>query len=168
MKRRHSSGHHAACLVLGALFVLLGLSACAAAPVAGEKPGVAVWDVEDVGLGGAGDSIGELLAAQVMEALKQKGSYTVVERVRLLAVLEELRLGSSELADEQARLRLGKIIGVKLMVFGGYQIFGGRMRIDLRLVEVESGKVLKATHKIASSEDLDAWLTAARTAGSEL
>jgi hypothetical protein len=83
-------------------------------------------------------------------------------------VLEELHLGSSALADEQTRLKLGKLVGARLMVFGGYQVFGGQMRIDLRLVEVETGKVLKAVHKIAPSGDMSGWLDAAGMAGGEL
>ena len=60
------------------------------------------------------------------------------------------------------------LVGARLMVFGGYQVFGGQMRIDLRLVEVESGKVLKAVHKIATSGELSAWMDAAGNAGGEL
>jgi len=55
-----------------------------------------------------------------------------------------------------------------LMVFGGYMLIGTTMRIDLRLVEVETGKVLKAVQKTALSNDISGWLDAAGKAAAEL
>lgn len=98
----------------------------------------------------------------------EKGKYSVVERERLLLALEELRLGTTSLVDESSRLELGRLVGAQLMVFGGYQIIGEMMRVDLRLVEVESGKVLKAVEKTTSAADLSGWLNATRKAAEEL
>jgi curli biogenesis system outer membrane secretion channel CsgG len=129
---------------------------------------VAVWDLDDMSPGLARETLGELFAAQVMDVLKNKGEYTVVERARLLRVLEELRLGSSSLVDEQTRMRLGKLVGARLMVFGGYQVIGGQMRVDLRLVEVETGKVVKAVQKTATTPDMTGRIDAVRKAAEEL
>jgi len=54
------------------------------------------------------------------------------------------------------------------MVFGGYQIIGDKMRLDLRLVEVETGKIKKAVHRIASSTNLQEWIDMAGRAAEEL
>lgn len=167
-RRRSRHWCRIVCRALCISFVLMVLGSCATLPVPVGKPGVAVWDIEDMSRTSPGDSVGELLALQVMEALKGKGEYVVLERTKLTRVLEELHLGSSALATEQSRLDLGKIIGVRLMVFGGYQLFSGQMRIDLRLVDVESGRIVKAVHRLASGESLDAWLSAAREAGGAL
>lgn len=148
-----------------ALLMLLTLSSCATAPVSGElRRGLAVWEVEDVSPGGARTEVGELLAAQIAETLKRKGIYTVVERARMVRVLEELRIGSSGLADEQTRLRVGKLVGARYMMFGGYLVIGGKMRLDLRLVEVETGKVLKTVSKTTDSSDISGWMEAAALA----
>ena len=82
--------------------------------------------------------------------------------------MEELKLGSSSLADEDTRLKLGRLSGARLMVFGGYQIIGSRMRLDLRLVEVETGKIIKAVQKVSPASDLPGWLNSARGAAEEL
>jgi curli biogenesis system outer membrane secretion channel CsgG len=55
-----------------------------------------------------------------------------------------------------------------MMVFGGYQIIGEHMRLDLRLVEVETGKIIKAVQRMSSSSDLSEWLNSAREAAEEL
>jgi curli biogenesis system outer membrane secretion channel CsgG len=143
---------------------------CAATPDMGErKATVAVWDLEDVSPVSSRVDVGELLAAEVGGALQRRGEYTIVERTRLLRVLEELHLGSSELADDETRLRVGRLLGARYMVFGGYQIVGNVLRLDLRLVEVETGKIRKAVSKAApSSGGMSGWLDAAGKAGGEL
>ena len=132
------------------MLLLMFLSGCTVT----EKPGmemerqastVAVWDLENLNPNEAvGIDMGELLASEVIETLKKSGKFQVVERQRLILALEELQLGSSSLADEATRLKIGRIVGARFMVFGGYLVFGEMMRLDLRLVEVETGTVVKA------------------------
>jgi hypothetical protein len=92
----------------------------------------------------------------------------VIERQRLLLALEELRLGTTSIVDESTRLKLGKIVAARFMVFGGYQVVGDKMRLDLRLVEVETGKIKKAVQKITSSANLQEWIDMAGRAAEEL
>jgi curli biogenesis system outer membrane secretion channel CsgG len=151
------------------LLINLFLSSCATEPLRDDRgKGLAVWDMEDLSPGSSRIDIGELLSARVVETMGNRGNYTVVERTRLVRVLEELRIGSSSLADEETRLRVGKLVGARFMVFGGYQIIGKKMRLDLRLVEVESGKVLKAVQKTTASSDISGWLDAAGKAAAGL
>lgn len=130
---------------------------------------IAVWNLDDVSpLGNTGPDLGELFANQVIETLKEKEGITIVERDRLLLALEELNLGTSSLADEDTRLELGRLVGARLMVFGSYQVVGDMMRVDLRLVEVEHGKIIKAVKKNTSTTDLSGWLEAVRKAAAML
>jgi curli biogenesis system outer membrane secretion channel CsgG len=134
-----------------------------------QAPAVAVWDLENLNPDEAmGADMGELLAAKVIETLKDSGMLQVVERERLILALEELNLSSSKLVDESTRLKIGRIIGARFMVFGGYFILGDMMRLDLRLVEVETGRVLKAAQKVTAAGDLNGWLKAAGQAAAEL
>jgi curli biogenesis system outer membrane secretion channel CsgG len=100
----------------------------------------------------------------VIEALQKRGDFTVVEREHLILALEELGLGTTSVVDEATQLELGRLVGARLMVFGGYQVIEDKMSLDLRLVEVETGRVLKATRKITSASDLAGWLRAAEEA----
>ena len=154
------------------LFLALALPACAPTPraaVSERRPVVAVWDLEDVGpLTKASPVLGELLSSEIIETIRQKGTYTVVERERLQLVLEELKLGTTSLVDESTRLRLGKLLGATLMVFGGYQAIGDMVRLDVRLVEVESGRTVKAVFKTAPAANVPELLKAARAATADL
>jgi len=137
--------------------------------VAEKNVGVAVWDlVDNSDLSEARPEFAELLSAQIIDTLKQKGDYTVVERERLLLALEELGLGTTILVDSATRLRLGRLVGAKLMVFGGYMIISNLMRLDLRLVDVETGVTLKAASQTAAASDITAVLAVARAVTEKL
>jgi TolB-like protein len=160
-------------ILLGATALWLALAGCTPGPSA-SKPrfipqggAVAVWDLDDLSSSADQGGLGETLAGPVIEVLQARG-YQVVERQRLLVVLEELRLGSASLADESTRLRLGRLSGARWMIFGGYQTIGGRTRIDLRLVEVETGRVLKAAQGTATSDGVPQVVEAARKAARDL
>lgn len=158
------------------LFLLLFLPSCAAeqAPYEVMEYGagsiVAVWDLEDLSVTSHPllSDMQEFLTAKIIETLKIRGGYELVERQKLLLALEELSIGSSELASESSRLKVGQILGVQLMVFGGYQLSGEQLRIDLRMIEVASGVVIKAAEQITAAVDISGWLKAAEDAASQL
>ena len=129
---------------------------------------VAVWEVENMSiLGNTQMEISEFLTSRVLDAIRTEGS-VVVEREKLLSVLAELSLGAGELSDPETQLRVGRLAGAKRMVFGGYQVMGQSMRIDLRMVEVETGRVLKASEKTVENGDVAMWFTAAEEAAKNL
>ena len=158
------------------LCLLLFLPSCTAeqrpyTPVEyGSGSVVAVWDLEDFSITehAALSDMQEFLTAKIIETLKAKGGYELVERQKLLLALEELSLGSSEMASETSRLQVGQIIGAQLMVFGGYQLVGEQLRIDLRMIEVESGVVVKAAEQTVTAADISGWLKAAEDAAAQL
>ncbi|MFH0730446.1 MAG: FlgO family outer membrane protein [Pseudomonadota bacterium] len=150
------------------------LCSCATAPVAPptgsieKKHTVAVWDLENLSpLGTAQMDLGDLLSARIIETVQQ-GGYTTIEREKLEIALRELNLGSSSLADSSTQLRIGRIAGASRMIFGAYQVVGNQMRLDLRLVDVETGRILKSAEKTAGDGDLSGWLKAAEAAAKEL
>ncbi len=154
--------------------VLAGCAAPSAGPVSepARPPGprsVAVWDMENMSPDRPlAMDWGELLSSGVIQVFQESGDYAVVEREKLIRVLEELQLGSSALADDETRLKLGQLVGAQQMVFGGYLVVGDMMRLDLRLVEVETGAVVNAAHRTLSAADPVAGLNAAKGAAREL
>ena len=129
---------------------------------------VAVWDFDDLSPGSAQSDLGELISIEVIKTFQDSGRYSVIERERLHLALAELDIGTTSLADESTRLELGKLSSAQLMVFGSYQVIGNSMRLDLRIIEVESGRVLKAVKKVVSSDNIAGWLENAKLAAEEL
>jgi curli biogenesis system outer membrane secretion channel CsgG len=152
------------------VFLVSCLLGCAVAPTIDRQPGaVAVWDLERLNSPEQSlADLGELLSAQVIATLGESPDFKVIERQRLLLVLEELNIGASDMASPSTCLRVGKMIGAKFMVFGSYFVMDGMMRLDLRMVEVESGRIVKAAERSVSGKDTRTWLNAAREAAQDL
>ena len=152
------------------MLVLACFSGCASLPkMENEVFSVAVWDLVSYNQPGTDASdLGDLLAARVIETLKDSSAYQVIERERLILALEEQNLGSTPIVDESTRLKIGQIVGARYMVFGSYIVVADTIRLDLRLVEVETGNILKATQKRASSTNVFELLNIARQAARDL
>lgn len=125
------------------------LAACLLCGTALAQQGsVAVWDFEHQGadspdaaaLAPVSRALSEIL---IGELLALPGTQ-VVERSRLREILDEQKLGSSELADADTRLRLGRLAGARYMVFGNLLQIGTQARLDVRLVSVATSQVLAA------------------------
>ena len=146
-------------LFIGISFIVFLLIGCASsAPVYKAKcislsqvyekgTGIVIWDFEITNPQG-NVRMDPFLSGKIIQKIIKKGHYDVITRDRLLVLLKELNLDTSLLVDKRTRLKLGKIVGAKLMVFGDIiEIVYDRMMIHLRLVDVETGKILIALEK---------------------
>jgi hypothetical protein len=161
------------------IFVIIAmLAACAPGMRATEpapetvttgRSGVAVMDFEDLSpLNPEIPDLQALLTGKAVETLQSSEKHAVVERETLLRILSELNIGSSELADPRNRLELGRITGARTFVFGSYMVIDDWMRLDVRQVEVESGRIRNAVSHMAPAGDLQKSLKAVDTAVREL
>jgi len=97
------------------------------------------------------DGISSVLATQLCNTLNKSGRVQVVERVVMERLLEELNLGSSELADPETALKLGRVLAAKLIGTGSLFYMPNGMLLNLRLVDTETSAVPQVlTHQIAS------------------
>jgi tetratricopeptide (TPR) repeat protein len=59
------------------------------------------------------------------------------------------------MVSEQGSLQVGKLIGAKHLVFGGYMVMmDDKIRIDVRIIEVETGLTLKAGEVTGKTKDV--------------
>lgn len=107
------------------------------------------------------------LAQMLITDLQPTEGLTVVERQEVQAILDELQLGHDGYVDKDTAVKIGKLIGARYILMGGYFELVGTLRIDARLVEVETGKIVHAhgvngaaTGFLELEKDLAADLTA--------
>jgi TolB-like protein len=113
---------------------------------ASNRLSIAVWDFDNGSPMDrvSSDYLTKALPEILMSQLSNSPQLEIVERIHLREAMEEQKLGSSELADEDAQIKLGKIIGAKYMAFGGLMIIFEDARVDVRIVDVETSEVLFA------------------------
>ncbi len=79
------------------------------------------------------------LAEMLASDLAGTPGVRIIERVEVQATLDELELGHSGIVDPTTAARIGKLVGARWLLMGSYFEFQGTLRIDARLVNVETG-----------------------------
>lgn len=131
--------------VISALSALAALSGARAAADAGGGPRrVAVLYFENGG-DPALDKLKLGLAQMLITDLSGVPGLLVVERTRIAEILAELELGQGGKVDSGTAQRVGALLGAERLVLGAYFELFGTLRIDARVVEVETGRVLSST-----------------------
>jgi TolB-like protein len=85
------------------------------------------------------------LAQMFSSELSQLQALRLVERADLRRVIEEMQLAQAGMIDEKTAQQVGKLVGAQHLLLGGFVYLpNGKMRLDARVVEVETGRTLKA------------------------
>lgn len=133
------------------LFILLiSILLLAGFPASAAKKRVAVMDFRNLTGERGIDWLSIGIAETLTHKLKEIGELEIVEQSEIKKVLEHLRM----------RMEIGlyekvvRILNVDLLVVGAFQISGDEIRITARLVEVETGKILKSTMVTGSLSDI--------------
>ncbi len=101
------------------------------------------------------DGMSMVLTSQLAEQLNQSGRVRVVERVLMDRLLEELNLGSSELADPATTLKLGRILAAKIIATGALLNLPDQTLLSMRLIDTETTAIPKVLNKKLAAGALD-------------
>jgi tetratricopeptide (TPR) repeat protein len=113
-------------------------------------------DIQEQGGLSSRDGLAMVLASRLGELLNASGRLQVVERAVMEQLLTELNLGSSELADPQTALTLGKLLSAKLIATGTMLYLPDSTVLNLRLIDTETSAIAKTiTHRLEATADLE-------------
>jgi serine/threonine protein kinase len=88
------------------------------------------------------------------ESMVESGRFRTVERAQLDRVMNELNLNRSEFVDAATAQKIGRLIGAQYLVVGSLQVWQGQLRLNARVLRVETGEVVCA--KRASAPQAEA------------
>ena len=78
------------------------------------------------------------LAEMIITDLAQIEELTVIERIRLNMLMDEIRLSSTSLVDDKTAPRVGKLLGARYMIKGSYMIMPDlKMTIDANVFKID-------------------------------
>jgi curli biogenesis system outer membrane secretion channel CsgG len=125
-------------------------AALAAPPAAGQdtRPGIGVLSFENGGSYGLESEdynafeVG--LQQMLITELAVNTDMRLVDRGRIQEVLSEIDLGASGKVDANTAARIGKIVGAKYMIMGGFIDWYSDLRFDARIVDVETSEIVQA------------------------
>jgi len=133
-----------------AVLALTGAPRPAAAQRAGVTLAIAYFD-DDTGVA-AYAPLRKGLADMMITELATMPALQIVEREKLNQVLAELKLGRSKFIDPRTAQKLGKGLAAEYIVTGSYILSGETLRLDCRVVQVATGRVM-AIEKVDGPKD---------------
>jgi tetratricopeptide (TPR) repeat protein len=102
------------------------------------------------------DGFSTVLTSQLAEQLNASGRVQVVERILMERLLEELNIGSSELANPETALQLGRVLAAKVVGTGSLLFVPDQTLLTLRLIDTETSAIPKVfTSQISSGKAFD-------------
>ncbi len=123
-----------------------------------RRPGIAVFPFTNGGsFGRDKDDLSPLevgVQQMLLTELAQNPSLRIVDRSALRQILEEQNLGTSGRVDAATAARVGKLVGARYAVTGGFIDLDGNFRLDGRVVDVETGEVLNSQEVQAKRDEL--------------
>jgi TolB-like protein len=78
----------------------------------------------------------------------------VVDRSRLKELMAEQDLGASGRVDAATAAKIGKLVGARYMVMGGFADLYGSMRLDIQIVNTETSEIEKASSTTFKREEM--------------
>lgn len=134
------------------LVAILGMLALPASVVAQEeemdrRPGTAVLPFTNGGSFGEEqedlDALEVGLQQMLITELNQNDALRIVERSVLRDLMQEQDLGRSGRVDASTAARIGELVGARYVITGVFVDLSGDFRMDSRIVDVETGEILK-------------------------
>jgi curli biogenesis system outer membrane secretion channel CsgG len=126
----------------------LALAVSGTAGAQDRRPGVGVLPFDNGGSYGADAEDYEALEVGVQQMLitefTQNAGLRVVDRSRLKELMAEQDLGASGRVDAETAARLGRLVGARYMITGGFMDNHGNMRLDIRVVNTETSEIVRA------------------------
>ncbi len=145
-------------LLGGVLAAPLAAQQNVSAPAQDRRPGLAVFPFTNGGsFGKEKEDLAPLevgIQQMLLTELSQNQALRVVDRSVLKQILEEQNLGTSGRVDPSTAARVGKLVGARYVITGVFMDLNGHFRMDGRIVDVETGEVLKGQEVDAKKDDL--------------
>ncbi len=123
--------------------------------IAQDKTNVAVLDLSG---GNISVSDTEIISSRLRSELVSTDHFNVIERKKMNELLKEQGIQVSGILSDSSIVQAGKLLGVKQMVTGTAGKIGELYTISIRLVDVESGRIVK-TQSVDNNQGIEALLT---------
>lgn len=117
-----------------------------------EKINIAVMELDGNGIS-TNNIVG--LSNRLRSQLFKTGKYNVIERSQMNAILKEQGFQQSGCTNADCAIEVGQIIGVSKIVVGSIDKVGSIYSVDIRLVDVKTGKIEKTATEDCAGCSID-------------
>jgi hypothetical protein len=111
--------------------------------LAGRKLQIAVIDLNGIGISNS-DAVA--LTNRLISELFMTQRYTILEREKISEILQEQGFQQSGCTSSECLVEMGRLLNVEQIISGSVGKIGTYYTIDLRSIEVQTGKILVAAN----------------------
>lgn len=130
------------------LILILSIFIIFAIPATGfadfQRTKIAVLDFQLQGQGHETTDMGKIVAEWLITALVKDGRFDLIERRLLKKILGEQKLVMTGVVNETSASKLGKLLGVKIIISGSVMKFQNMTEVNARIIDVESASIITA------------------------
>jgi len=120
---------------------------------AGEPVAVAILDFQNAAKSSEHEGLAVALREWLITDLSNVREMRLVERARIADLVRERDLAESRFIDPSTAAKMGKGVGADAVLVGSFFVRDDQMRLDARLVDVETGQVIQAEKIEGSSTE---------------
>jgi TolB-like protein len=110
--------------------------------ITGEKVKIAIMEFHGLNQEAQNDNLGKIFTEMLTTSFVKSDAFKIIEREQLRKLLEELQLNQSGIIDTTNAKQIGKMVGADAIVIGNIIKIGNDMRLDARIIDVETGIIL--------------------------
>ena len=119
-----------------------------------SKPNVAVVYFDNNSGDSKMDQLSKGFADMLITDLSSSKQVTVVEREKLQTLIEEAKLQQTKFFDSKTAIKIGKGLGASHVVAGAFITASPKMRVDVRLIEISTSRVVLSAQVQGQSDDI--------------
>jgi TolB-like protein len=116
--------------------------------IKGEKVKIGIIEFQSLNEEAKKDNLGKIVSEMLTTSFVNSESFKIIEREQLQKVVQEFQLSQSGIIDTSYAKQIGKIAGADAIVTGSVTKIGGDLRLDARIIDVESGIILTAEKSV--------------------
>lgn len=109
-----------------------------------QKITIAIMDFQNTSGKSNLDYLQQAIPEALITRLAESGNLNIVERTRLEDTLQEMKLGMVGLVDQDKAAEIGKAVGANAIMVGSFLEISNVIRLNARLINVQTSKVVTA------------------------
>jgi TolB-like protein len=121
--------------------------------ISGEKVNIGILEIQPLNNEAENARLGKVFTEILTTSFVSSEAFKIIEREQLNKVLNEIKLTQSGIIDTSNIKMLGSMVGADAIVVGSITKLADDLRLDIRIVDVESGLILTA-EKIEGKTDI--------------
>lgn len=112
--------------------------------ISGERVKIGILEFQALNEEARKDNFGKIFTEVLTTSFAKSEAFKIIEREQLQKILKEFELTQSGIIDTSNAKQIGKMVGADAIVIGSVTKIGNDMRLDARIIDVESGIILTA------------------------